>query len=101
MHIDQMMWQFIIVDPDLSVHTTDPRANVLVYPVPASSELRYEASFPVTQWRILDLSGREILRGNCTKADAGMIDLAPLAPGNYLAVLEGSGYRTQARVVRQ
>jgi bilirubin oxidase len=101
MHIDQMMWQFIIVDPDLSVHTTDQRTNVLVYPVPASSELRYEASFPVTQWRILDLSGREILRGTCPKADAGLIDLAPLAPGNYLAVLEGSGNRTQARVMRQ
>ena len=101
MHISKMMWQFIIVDPTLSTPTLTQVERPLVYPVPTSSQVWFNTAFPVIQLRVLDMSGREVLRTNGPKTTEGSIDLAPLSPGNYIAVFTGLGQRTQAMVVRE
>jgi bilirubin oxidase len=101
MHINHMMWQFIIVDPTASVAGTVKVEHPLVYPVPSSSLVRFNTSFPVIQLRLLDLSGREVLRAEGPKMTEGTIDLARLSPGNYIALFTGLGKQAQAMVVRE
>lgn len=101
MHIDQMMWQFIIVDPNAAVAERNQPALLHLYPVPSSSAVRYHAPFPVKHLRILDLSGREVLRIAGPGSGDGSLDVAPLAPGIYTVLLEGLDGVAQARIVRE
>ena len=101
MHINHMMWQFIVVDPTTSVPTVSTQENPLVYPVPSSTQVHFNTAFPVMQLRVLDLSGREVLRMDGPRSSDGAIDLRSLSPGNYIAVFMGSGQQAQARIVRE
>ena len=101
MHINHMMWQFIIVDPAASVTATAQVEHPLVYPVPSSSLVRFNTAFPVMRLRVLDLSGREVLRADGPKGTTGVIDIARLAPGNYIARFDGAGRHAEAMIVRE
>ena len=101
MHINHMMWQFIIVDPTASVTATAQVEHPLVYPVPSSSLVRFNTAFPVMRLRVLDLSGREVLRADGPKGTTGVIDIARLAPGNYIARFDGAGRHAEAMIVRE
>lgn len=101
MHINHMMWQFIIVDPTLSTPTVTTMEQPLVYPVPSSSLVHFNIAFPVMQLRVLDLSGREVLRMAGPRSSEGAIDIGALSPGNYIAVFMGLGQQTQTRIVRE
>ncbi|HQV53026.1 MAG: multicopper oxidase domain-containing protein [Flavobacteriales bacterium] len=101
MHINHMMWQFIIVDMTVPTTEIDHVQKPLVYPVPSSSLVRFINTFPVMQVRVMDLSGREVMRTNGPKAAEGTIDIASLLPGNYIAVFMGLGNQAQAMVVRE
>ena len=101
MHISQMMWQFIIVDPTTSVAEPAHPEPPLMYPVPSSSSVSFHAAFTVTGVRVLDLLGREVLRAAGPQVKDGAIDVSGLAPGQYIARLEGLGTHAQAMIVRE
>ncbi|MBL0127347.1 MAG: multicopper oxidase domain-containing protein [Flavobacteriales bacterium] len=101
MHINHMMWQFIIVDPTMTTASTTAQERPLVYPVPSSSQVRFNTTFPVLQLRVLDLSGREVLRAAGPKGTTGVIDIARLAPGKYIARFEGAERHAETMIVRE
>lgn len=102
MHIDQMMWQFIIVDPVAAIFDRAPNEKVQVFPVPASSVVHYRAPFSVRHVQVMDLFGREVMQTSGTAATDGSIDVAALSPGLYHILLQGMDLRrTQARFIRQ
>jgi hypothetical protein len=101
MHIDQMMWQFIIVDPGSTVaEQTHPR-EVHVFPVPSSSLVNYRAPFPVMHVQVTDLYGREVLEASGQLATSGSIDVGSLAHGIYIAKFTGQGRQALARIARE
>ncbi|MBS1546923.1 MAG: multicopper oxidase domain-containing protein [Bacteroidetes bacterium] len=101
MHIDQMMWQFIIVDPNSAIREPAPEAEMELFPVPASSMVNYRAPFPVANLRVVDLSGREVLRMQGAMTPEGSVDVSPLAPGLYIIRCEGKEKQAQARFTRE
>lgn len=101
MHIMQMMWQFIIVDPTASTAETVKEDRPLVYPVPSTSAVNFRAAFPVMRVRVLDLAGREVLHASGPQGTDGTIDISRLAPGHYIARFEGLGKHAQAMIVRE
>ncbi len=101
MHIMQMMWQFIIVDPTASTAETVKEDRPLVYPVPSTSAVNYRAAFPVMRVRVLDLAGREVMLASGPQGTDGTIDISRLAPGHYIARFEGLGKHAQAMIVRE
>lgn len=101
MHIDQMMWQFIIVDPGSTVaEQTHPR-EVQVFPVPSSSLVNYRAPFPVMHVQVSDVFGREVIQASGSLTNRGNINVAPLPPGIYLARLVGQEAQALARIIRE
>jgi FtsP/CotA-like multicopper oxidase with cupredoxin domain len=101
MHIDQMMWQFIIVNPGSTVaEQTHPR-EVQVFPVPSSSLVNYRAPFPVMHVQVSDVFGREVTQASGSLTNRGNINVAPLPPGIYLARLVGQEAQALARIIRE
>lgn len=101
MHIEEMMWQFVIVDPSTDVVEQASTEVVRVFPVPASSMVTYHAPFPVRRVRVIDPSGREVINASGSMTTDGNIDMASLVPGMYIAWLEGPGGPARVRVVRE
>jgi len=101
MHIEEMMWQFVIVDPSTDVVEQASTEEVRVFPVPASSMVTYHAPFPVRRVRVIDPSGREVINASGSMTTDGSIDMASLVPGMYIAWLEGPGGPARVRVVRE
>lgn len=100
MHISQMMWQFIIVDPTTSTAETVNEDRPLVYPVPSSSAVNFRAAFPVMRVRILDLSGREVLHASGPQSLTAR-SISPACTGHYIARFEGLGKQAQTTIVRE
>src|SRR5690606_27949702 len=102
MHIDNMMWQFIVVDPTLDIDPIDRDLRSVVYPVPATNELYFRSEQVVERWRVIDAAGREVLRssGALNRHD-GRIDIERLNGGTYLLVLDGREEREVHRFVRE
>lgn len=101
MHIDQMMWQYIVVDPSTAVEANVPASALQLYPVPASSLVRFQAAFPVLRLRVIDAVGREMIHAAGPSAQAGSINVAALPAGVYTVLLEGSEARAHARMVKE
>ncbi|HNA31846.1 MAG TPA: multicopper oxidase domain-containing protein, partial [Flavobacteriales bacterium] len=101
MHIEEKMWQFVIVDPSTDVVEQASTEEVRVFPVPASSMVTYHAPFPVRRVRVIDPSGREVINASGSMTTDGSIDMASLVPGMYIAWLEGPGGPARVRVVRE
>lgn len=101
MHINTMMWQYIIVDPATVSMETAEAIRPQVYPVPAGVEVHFRSPFPVARVQVLDMTGREVLHGTGPRGLEGSIDVGGLAPGGYILRLTGAGQVAQARIVRQ
>lgn len=101
MHIDQMMWQFIIVDPGSAVAEPIPPGKVQVFPVPASSVVHYSAPFQVMHVQVFDLYGREVLKASGQLDTNGCMDVGSLAHGIYIAKFTGQGTQALARIARE
>ncbi len=97
-HINMMMWQFIVVDPNLGLPDRSAEA-VRVFPVPGD-RITWQAPSPVTGLRVLDLGGRELLRSAAHGQVSGGMDLTPLPAGSYVLELLGLGTRMHTMVIR-
>jgi hypothetical protein len=101
MHINRMMWQFIIVDPTTTIGGHQSTGTAIAYPVPAGNIVRIQANFPVQHIRILDLQGREMLRMPGPHGPTAVVDISALAPGTYIARLEGLQSKAVVKLVRE
>jgi hypothetical protein len=67
-----------------------PGTAISIHPNPCRDRIQVSTSVPMTfadRYRIVDATGRESLRG---RIGDGFIDVAPLEPGCYLLLIEGS-----------
>ena len=102
MHINNMMWQFIVVDPTLELDPIDRNSRSVIHPVPATNDLYFRSEQVVEGWRVIDAAGREVLAsaGAMNRHD-GRIDIAKLNGGTYLLILIGREEREVHRFVRE
>ncbi|MBV6405198.1 MAG: multicopper oxidase domain-containing protein [Flavobacteriales bacterium] len=97
-HINMMMWQFIVVDPNVGLPALDA-ARIEVFPVPGD-RITWRAPSPVAALRVLDLGGREVLHASGRGHTTGDLDLTSLPAGSYVLELQGLGTRTRTMVMR-
>ena len=101
MHINNMMWQFIVVDPTLAAGSPDRDARSSIHPVPARNELFFRSDEKVDRWSVVDVQGRTVLFSRPISAFEGRLDLGDLTPGTYLLMLEGANGRQTHRFMRE
>ncbi len=101
MHINNMMWQFIVVDPTLAAGSPDRDARSSIHPVPARNELFFRSDEKVDRWSVVDVQGRTVLFSRPISAFEGRLDLGDLTPGTYLLMLEGANGRQIHRFMRE
>jgi hypothetical protein len=66
-------------------------ANISIYPNPTAIQLHIQTSQPFSQVRIIDILGREVLRGK-TSDDGGLqFDVSMLPEGIYTILIEHDG----------
>lgn len=98
-HINMMMWQFIVVDQSTGMEAPS-LDRAAVYPVPGQV-VTWQARSPITQVRIIDPGGREVLRVAGHGSTTGTLDITSLAEGTYVLQLTGYGMRAYGTIVRQ
>lgn len=82
--------------------TATPSGNTpIFFPVPSSDRVQFKASFPVSSVQVFDLAGREMLHVEWPMSTSGSIAISSLAPGDYIARLEGMGRQSRAMIVKQ
>jgi hypothetical protein len=87
-------------NPSTSIPDTSPANTTSFFPVPAADQVQYRASFPVAAVQVFDLTGREVLHAKGPMAGSGTIRVSNLAPGDYIALLEGLGQQAQGMIVK-
>ena len=81
----------------LSIGETDNRISI--YPNPFANHVEIQAAHEVSQVRVYNITGQEILRDTPNKARF-TLDTAHLSKGVYLLSLESNGKNTTAKIVK-
>ena len=81
----------------LSIGETDNRISI--YPNPFANHVEIQAAHEVSQVRVYNIMGQEILRDTPNKARF-TLDTAHLSKGVYLLSLESNGKNTTAKMVK-
>ena len=81
----------------LSIGETDNRISI--YPNPFANHVEIQAAHEVSQVRVYNITGQEILRDTPNKARF-TLDTAHLSKGVYLLSLESNGKNTTAKMVK-
>ncbi len=87
-------------NPTTSITATPSGTTPTFFPVPSSDRVHFNASFPVSSVRVFDLAGREMLHTVGPMSTSGSIAISSLAPGDYIARLEGMGRQGRAMIVK-
>lgn len=98
-HINHMMWQFIVVDQSTAVPERKVEQAV-IFPVPGEL-VNWQVSSPVTVIRVMDMSGREVMRVPVPGRTSGNLDLTGLPAGNYMLHFTGLGQQARAMAVKR
>lgn len=102
MHEDNMMMlQYIVLDPNMGVHSNASSPQPMVYPSPTSSLLAYIAPFVVEDLRLVDQMGRIVLIRGGLNTDRGTIDIAELPSGPYVLELRAGERQVRCKVSRE
>ena len=65
-------------------------ASLLVYPIPANTELNVITTDRDLKWFVRDTQGRLLMQGNWNMDASRTIDIATLTTGNYLLSVIGA-----------
>ena len=96
-----MMLQYIVLDPNMGVHSNASSPQPMVYPSPPSSLLAYIAPFVVEDLRLVDQMGRIVLIRGGLNTDRGTIDIAALPSGPYVLELRAGERQVRCKVSRE
>lgn len=74
--------------------------SLAVWPNPCRDILHLPTRVRHGQWKVMDMQGRLLLEG-MVNGQAGAVDVAGLAPGGYMLLLEADGTRTPVSFVKE
>jgi hypothetical protein len=102
MHEDNMMMlQYIVVDPSTTVVEAPAMGDVSVFPSPTASAITYRCRFAVEGFRLMDMLGREVGKGQRTANEQGQVELGFLRDGSYVLELRGGAHVARTVVVKE
>ncbi|MDX5428023.1 MAG: T9SS type A sorting domain-containing protein, partial [Bacteroidota bacterium] len=74
----------------------DQVVDLQIYPNPASDRVQIQSEMPISEFRIVDISGREVLSGEVVNST---IELPSLSSGAYLLQLGHQGKWVNRRLM--
>ncbi len=85
------------------VATENPHspAQVLVYPNPATQDLRIQSESPFSKVTLQDLQGRVLMSQTFDAVQSQTLDMSAISSGVYLLTIEGEMGRVTSKVVKQ
>ncbi len=81
----------IVVELKWPLHILQSESDqVLIYPNPATSELKVRSPFPITHVYMTDICGKTIFQESCSRETSISLDITFLASGLYFIGIENS-----------
>jgi hypothetical protein len=101
--------RLLITDSDIvffgpQVVGVDERSAVakpVLYPNPATNELRISGLLGTAEWQVIDALGRVAGSGRFTATDIGMLDITSLDAGSYRVVVNTNDHRWSLPFVKE
>ena len=79
--------------------TSERLTSLTVFPNPADGFCRLESGFEVDQWRITDMSGRQVMKLPGTMENRKTLSTSSLSTGSYLVEASGKGRKSIAKLL--